>query len=489
MMNEPNLAIFHQAFSSRAKIVELLPEVLKPSSNVLEILKESTAQLGDVLSQCGEGEIENHYRAFHVGVSLFLLLAEWKQAIRKAEPDAQRFLASAKLQVSDIDHSLGFAQVSNLQEFLNNIDSLQSVNELVELQKKLIQWELPLLLFCNTKSSIFSRNDYVNNEEDELEKSHSTVAFLKFEIDGKPAEQYNYLKPGVSYDLSIEVRVSNWPVGANLLTLTPITIDIRERSWLPIFEFKKPEGNGPFTFTETGRAVLEVAHSFGSRPYEFLYAAEFDDANYGRSLEVIGHRRLLLEGTDVTSNPRTGFTHVDQHLLKLRNRMREFPGLNSDDITNTMIVLEGLGNIAAQALMAGSFEANMSEKQFQIKVSEMLRSRSEIGENLDSHLEAAGGITDLTFKGIPIELKVEKNKVRFAKDFTNYFDQTASYAIALGKKVGILSVLECKDKKSGPVGAIEDDIDFFIHQTGQSVIAIIVIVIRGGLPKPSSYSK
>ncbi|MDC5240981.1 hypothetical protein ACT4YK_04460 [Acinetobacter baumannii] len=489
MMNEPNLAIFHRAFSSRAKIIELLPEVLKPSSNVLEILKESTTQLGDILSKFGEGEIEDHYRAFHVGVSLFLLLAEWKHAIRKAEPDAQRFLASAKLQVSDIDHSSSFVQIPNLQEFLNNIDSLQNVSELDELQKKLNQWELPLLLFSNTKSSLFSRNDYVNSEEDKLEKSQSTVAFLKFEIDGKPAEQYNYLKPGVSYDLSIEVRVSNWPMGANFLTLTPVTIDIREKSWLPSFKFEKPEGNGPFSFTETGRAVLEVAHSFGSRPYEFLYAAEFDDSSYCKSLEVIGHRRLLLEGTDVTSNPRTGFSHVDQHLLKIRNRMREFPGLNSDDIANTMIVLEGLGNIAAQALKAGSFEANMSEKQFQIKVSEMLRSRSEIGENLESHLEAAGGITDLTFKGIPIELKVEKTKILFAKDFTNYFDQTASYAIALGKKVGILSVLECTDKKSGPVGAIEDDIGFFIHQTGQSVIAIIVIVIRGGLPKPSSYSK
>lgn len=226
--------------------------------------------------------------------------------------------------------------------------------------------------------------------------------------------------------------------------------------------------------------MLEVAHSFGSRPYEFLYAAEFDEISNYKSVEIVGHRRLLLEDTDVISNPRTGFSHVDQHLIELRNRIREFPGVNPDDIANTMTILEGLGNIAAQALKVGSFEANMLEKQFQIRVSEMLRSRSEIGENLDSHSEAAGGITDLTFKGIPIELKVEKSKVLFAKDFKNYFDQTAAYAIALGKKVGILSVLECTEKKSTPVGVIEDDIDFFIHQTGQSVIAIIVVVIRGG---------
>ena len=258
---------------------------------------------------------------------------------------------------------------------------------------------------------------------------------------------------------------------------------------MPNFQFKKPEGNGPFSFTGTGRAVLEIAHSFGSRPYEFLYAAEFDEISNYKSVEIVGHRRLLLEGTDVKSNPRTGFSHVDQHLLKIRNRMREFPGLNSDDIANAMTVLEGLGNITAQALKGGTFEANMSEKQFQTKISELLRNRSDVGEYLESHLEASGGITDLTFKGIPIELKIEKSKMLFAKDFTNYFDQTASYSIALGKKVGILSVLECTQKKTTPVGVIEDDIDFFIHQTGQSVIAIIVVVIRGGLPKPSSYSR
>lgn len=489
MKNEPNLAIFHQAFSSKAKIAEVLPNVLNPTSDVLVAFKEANDQLGGVLSQCGLGKIEDQYRAFHTAISIFLLLVEWKQAIRKAEFDAQRFLASAKLQASEIDHSLSYVMDSYLQEFLKNVASLQAVTELAGIQKYLSQWELPLLLFANTRSNIFNKSDYTNEKNNAPEKLQSTVAFLKFEIDGKPAEQYNYLKPGVSYDLSIEVRVSNWPIGANLLALTPVTIDARERGWLPNFQFKKPEGNGPFIFTGTGRAVLEIAHSFGSRPYEFLYAAEFDNLSNDRNIEIVGHRKLLLEGTDVKSNPRTGFTHVDQHLIKIRNRMREFPGLNSDDIANAMIVLEGLGNITAQALKGGIFEANMSEKQFQTKLSELLRNRSEIGEFLESHLEASGGITDLTFKGIPIELKVEKSKVLFAKDFTNYFDQTASYAIALGKKIGFLSVLECTEKKSTPVGVIEDDIGFFIHQTGQSVIAIIVVVIRGGLPKPSSYSK
>ena len=52
----------------------------------------------------------------------------------------------------------------------------------------------------------------------------------------------------------------------------------------------------------------------------------------------------------------------------------------------------------------------------------------------------------------------------------------------------MLSVLEASPK-STPVGVVEDDIEVFIHQTGQSSIVIVVVVVRGGFPKPSFYSR
>ena len=88
----------------------------------------------------------------------------------------------------------------------------------------------------------------------------------------------------------------------------------------------------------------------------------------------------------------------------------------------------------------------------------------------------------------PFELKVENNKVLFPKDFSKLFNQTAAYAIGLGKRVGVLSVLEASPK-SAPVGVVEDDIEVFAHKTDQSSIVIAVVVVRGGSPKPSSYSR
>lgn len=490
MKNEPNFEIFHRAFSSRVKVAAALEGALKPSLHDFKRLKEACMELEATISETDQGDVEDQYRAYHTAIAIFTLLAEWKHAMRNAEPDAQRFLSSAKLKASEVDKSLSFAADERLGAFLDQVEGLNSVDELTLIQDQLKQWSLPLLLFANLWGQDFGglRVPVSNKNSEEPEEVETSVAFLKFDIDGEPAKQWNYLKPGTSYDLTIEVRVSNWPKGASVLSLMPVTIDIRERDWLPSFRFEKPEGDGPFTLTGTGRAVLEVAHSFGSRPYEFLYAAEFDDASNCRGVAVVGHRRLLLEGSDVDSNPLTGFAYVDRHLLSLRNKLRAFPGLHSEDVANTMIVLGGLGNIAAQALRDGLFEAGTSESQFQSKATEMLRNRNDIGEQLQGHPEAAGGFTDLTFRDIPIELKVENNKVRYSKDFSKFFDQTAAYAIGLGKRIGVLSVLEASPKSS-PVGVVEDDIEVFFHQTGKSTIAIVVVVVRGGFPKPSSYSR
>lgn len=489
MRNEPNFKIFHRAFSSRIEVAAALAGALKSSSHDFERLKEACLELGATISEITQGDAEDQYRAYHTAISIFVILAEWKHAIRNAEPDAQRFLNSAKLKASEVDRSLSFATDKRLVTFLDQVEDLKSVDELAAIQNHLKRWNLPLLLFANLQARGFGGLGVPvsNGSSEEPEKLETTVAFLKFDIDGEPAKHWNYLKPGTSYDLTIEVRVSNWPKGASVLSLTPVTIDIRERDWLPSFRFEKPDGVSPFILTGTGRAVLEVVHSFGSRPYEFLYAAEFDDTSNCRDVEIVGHRRLLLEGSDVASHPLTGFSDVDRHLLSVRDKLRTFPGLHSDDVANTMIILGGLGNIAAQALKGGLFEAGMAESAFQKEVTKMLRNRSDIGEHLQGHSEAAGGITDLTFQDIPIELKVENSKVLFPKDFKKYFNQTAAYAIGLGKRIGVLSVLEATQKKE-PVGVVQDDIEVFAHKTGQSPIVIVVVVVRGGFPKPSSYS-
>lgn len=480
-----DFSIFRDAFEARIEIASALSKALDRSPDHIQALEKAHKKLEDRFANISKGDIEDQYRIFLIVIDTFILLAKWKHAIRNAETDAVRFLNSAKLKASEAIDPL-LVSDTRFKIFLEQVADLKEVSQLPGVHKLCQEWPLPLLLFAEVKLAPY--REYSSDRPGALEKPETTVAFLKFDIDGQPAKHFNYLKPGTAYDLSIEVRVSNWPEEANQLNLTPITVDPRERDWLPRFTFDKPDGEGPFIFTGTGRAVLEIAHSFGSRPYEFLYAAEFDYTGDAQSVAIVGHRRLLLEGSDIEKKPLTGFRNVDRRLIKIRDEIRGFPGLPPSDIANTMVVLCGFGSIAARALKSGTFEANVSEASFQKKVTEMLQGRNDIGEKLQGHPEAAAGITDLTFQNIAIELKVENTKVLFPKDLEKYFDQTAAYAIGLGKQIAVLSVLDSTPKQA-PIGVFDDDIEVFAHQVGQSRVIIVAVIIRGGFPKPSSYSR
>lgn len=487
-MSKSDFKMFYQAFSARLEIVEAIPKALAYQRSSLACIKEANDKLENILSEIGRSEVEEQYRAFHNAVTIFLQLINWKFAIRNAEPEAQRYLDSAKLISSEFEKS-PYSDWFN--KFLEQIENLRTVEELGIIENLLKLWNLPLLLFTNRQEkAVAGRQKLSFDVNPEVNKKlETTVAFLKFEIDGKPAMNYNYLKPGISYDLTIEVRVSNWPEAAGALKLSPISIDKCVQNWLPTITLRKPQGKSPFNISRTMRIVLEIAHSFGSRPYEFIYAAEFENSINYPDVTIIGHRRLLLEGCDVASNPLTGFSNADTRLLQVRNKLRNFPGIGLMDISNTMIVLGGFGNIAGQALRDNIFPTVISEKQFQKKVCEMLRSHSDIGEDLQIHPEAGGGITDLTFHGIPIELKVDDSKNLSSKDCDKFFDQTVAYAIGLGKQIGVLAVLDTACKNT-PVGDLESDIEVFCHQSeSHSPVAIIVVIVRGVLPKPSSYSR
>jgi len=106
---------------------------------------------------------------------------------------------------------------------------------------------------------------------------------------------------------------------------------------------------------------------------------------------------------------------------------------------------------------------------------------------LDEHAHASGGITDLSYHGIPIELKSQSRHVLKLEDCRQFVEQTASYAVSKGKKVGILCVLDCSPKTSAPQPA-EAGIDVLHKPTESGSIAIVVVLVQGNLGKPSSLS-
>jgi hypothetical protein len=130
----------------------------------------------------------------------------------------------------------------------------------------------------------------------------------------------------------------------------------------------------------------------------------------------------------------------------------------------------------------------LSEKQFQALVRAELRRRPKIGSALSEHPRAAGGVTDLTLLGVPLELKVEGEKRLNLEDCKPFAGQTTSYAHGNGKRVGVLCVLDCSPKTQAAAPA-EACIGILQDETSGANTPIIVVLVQAHLAKPSSLSR
>jgi hypothetical protein len=292
----------------------------------------------------------------------------------------------------------------------------------------------------------------------------------------------------VVYDLELEVRVSRWPEGAQHLLVTPVSIEPRSSYEFPQFEWKRPAGEAPYRLRQHGRAVLNAAQGLTARPFEFRYAAAFKPETVEQPIAVVGQRTLLVEGIDLTQSPLTGYLGVDQKLIELRNTLRRLPGITAADLDNTLKVLIVLASLAARAVQDRLFRDATSEARFQSQARDELRREPQVAADLEEHPHVAGGITDLSFRGIPIELKYEDQTELSLQRCERFASQAASYAIGRGKRVAILCVLDNTPKRSAPSPA-EEGIDLFALRTRKGEVRVVTILIQGNLPRPSDLSR
>jgi hypothetical protein len=133
------------------------------------------------------------------------------------------------------------------------------------------------------------------------------------------------------------------------------------------------------------------------------------------------------------------------------------------------------------------FDGAWGEKEFQAQVRKDLRRSPRIGSDLEEHAAAAGGFTDLSLRGITIELKETGTRIKQMEDCRKYVEQAASYAVAKGKRVALLCILDTSAKNSAPWSAAEG-IDVLMSAPPANV-AVITLVIQGNITRPSKLSR
>lgn len=469
-------------FTSRLNAAEALLRF--PTATGTEDLNALASDLDSISVSFSNPTAAVAYAAFAGLARIAATVAEWYGAVLMAHPDADRFLRSAKarhqLWLKEYEGQVAAARLVLASGTLPDVSSLDDAVKLLN-----AIGAVPLPLGMLAQELPFARIHGPHLEErSKGEPLALTVAFLKFQIDSIDVQHIHQLTPGEVQDLELEVRVSRWPVEHSELKLTPISVEPASTYEFPSFSFTRPDCEPPYILHQRARAILKASQGLHARPFEFKYTAEFLPPKSEQPVAIVGHRTLLIDGTDPLRSI-CGYPALDRRLIELRETLRKASGMTQPELLNLLTVLATLFNLAGSAVQDALFPGKRSEAEFQSDVRAALRRNPSIGIELDEHANAAGGITDLSFRGIPIELKVESSALFALEDGKRFASQAASYAVAKGKKTAVLCLLDCSSKKGPP----RDPAQLVSLLSLENGVQVCVLVIQGNLQKPSALSR
>lgn len=473
-------AILEAVFPSRIKAVRAL--LASDGLDALTALNEAADDLHVALSRIHDKQGQADWQALTETVCIAAKLRSWHQAVRSGETDADRLLRAARLQLAEWQTSDdGYGH--ELRSRLKAIDGHFGASDVKALLEGLARVPFPLAIFTTEPPIIPHRQSGTTKAKPEL-----AVAFLEFRINGQEAEAVHRLPASQLHDLELTLRVSRWPKEAERLVVKPISVE-PEKFWdLPEFEFARPMGKAPFTLEAHGRLSIQIRTALGARPLEFLYSVEFQPVTTEQPVAVAGQRSLRLDSSEAFGHCETGYPSLDQKLIEVRDRLRNEPRVSEREIGNALHLFKPFANLVGQSVQDNLFPDPIDEAALQRQVTQHLRSHPEVGVELEVQAEAGGGRTDLSFRQIRIELKVENDRPLSDKDLEKYSLQAAAYAIGSDTTITMLCVLDGSTKKGLPVPMAEA-IRIIPVQPGDRPIYVIAFILQGNLAKPSRLSR
>jgi len=455
------------------------PETVLGAANSLQLVAE---QLADTVAG-------KRYRQFGMLIEALSRLLNWRRAIRSAEVDADRYLRSAQLMAREVSQQVaGDSDAAKLVAVAAQISRLSDVDGMLATARSLMCIPLPLPMFAGSPRTAGSA---AAQREPQKKPPAVAVAFTSFMIDGVRFAEPHTVEPQVIHDLTVEVALSRWPEGARELVLEPVSVEPHDSYQLPVFSFGRPAGDPPYSMTKSGRMVLRWPQTFFARPLEFSYRARFSPDLDGVQLIVQGQRHLRVQCFDPDRDPQSGYAQIDGRLLELRAEARSLPAVSDRELSDFLMLFAAVGGVAGQSLQDNLFPRTYPEREFQEEIKKLLRRNPRIGSELEEHPRAGGGITDLSFRGIRLELKVEPDRPLAIEDAGPFVEQAAQYVVGSDRRFGLLALLDCSPKTQAP-GPAPNDIFLRLVPSptgGRLAICLGVVIVRGNLARPSTLSK
>ena len=318
-------------------------------------------------------------------------------------------------------------------------------------------------------------------------------------LDGVPIVSPQLLKSRALYPLVFQVYGLTWPRNAVRLRLDLLTTCPQSEFSVSEFALDPPccTENGEYQGELAGQIKFNSGQSSILDDLVFKVRGAFETSDGSlMDIPVLGHNELRFRIVDEDRHPlMTGNRRLDPHIAKLVTKLfSDCPNIR-DELNDLLDMLQAitvlLATYAQEAVYKG--RSDVSESEFQKVVLRDLRNR--LGQDVQEHPNQAGGITDIRYRGVIVELKVEKENGDREHISKKYSGQAVQYASVEARQVSVVLVLDLTSKDKPP-GDIRNDIiltDVETHggddRAKEFPSKAVVFIINGNMKNPSTYSR
>ena len=389
-----------------------------------------------------------------------------------------------------------------------NKNNHQIINEIIGQDGRSINSErlllflqsLPLPITYWRQKGERSPFDFQSSSENESRNTlQSPLVRLIAFIDSAPLVTPQLLQPQLIYTLKFIIRGITWHKDAEALQLDLLTTCPSSDYSISNFVLQKPDSieNNEFEGELTGQINFKSAQSLLSENISFIVRCGFKliDGSF-QEVAVIGHNQLEFRVVDPQNKVFiSGYRRLDNHVAQLLESLLQDIPSTHDELPELLPVLEALTRLLGTYAQGAVFrdKITVSEAEFQSTVVRDLR--LILGQDVEEHPSQAGGITDIRYRGVIIELKVEKTNGSRTHICQKYTRQSTQYEGIEARQISVVLVLDLTSKDN-PTSDIRNDIllvDVPTHGdddlTKKYSSKAFVFVVNGNIKKPSDYSK
>lgn len=498
MMREPMLDLEH-ATTSVSLVIEiraLLGKAQKKSRTTAEELTGMAERIERLLNETPDDHVPAAWQIMPVGLRLLASHAQCLAIAHGEDGDLVEERARGDVLGNELRQRLApeyFAVPAVLESARKNLVGKTSFDP-TNLQEFLLSIPLPTLYWQEQEAVALPRD-----ETDDEEFAPDPLLRLIVFLDHAPVASPLLLKAGLLYPLVLRVRGLTWPEEALRLRLDVLTTCPASEYAISSFVLEKPAVIEDFEYN--GELAGQIKFNSGQSSvlddlvFEIRAAFELPDGDF-REVPVIGHHELRLRVVDENQHPlMSGNRRLDRHIEELLTKvLNECPRVR-DELPDLFPMLQALGRLLATYAQEAVFKgrSDVSEAEFQRTVLRDLR--FQLGQNVQEHPAQAGGITDIRYRGVIVELKVEKTNGDRQSICKSYTAQSAQYAGVEARQTSVVLVLDLT-KKLLPPGDIRNDIlltDVATHGGDDSSKPFpskaFIFVVNGNVDSPSSYSR